>query len=147
MRYRSRLSGPLLDRIDLHVDVTSGDDSRWLTDPPGESSAPVAARVAGARRLALDRQGCVNARLPIDALEQHCHGADALALLRLSAARLNWSARTFHRMLRLARSIADLDPDRPLLPGAIHAAEALQFRPTFVDAAPGRPREPAKSAA
>ncbi|CAN5373623.1 YifB family Mg chelatase-like AAA ATPase [soil metagenome] len=128
-RYRARLSGPLLDRIDLHVEVASIRESSWLDGPPGESSAPVAARVASARSRAIARQGVVNARLSIDAIEQHCSGAAAQALLRRVALRDHWSARGWHRMLRLARTIADLDPQGPPELEVAHAAEALQFRP------------------
>ncbi|CAN5142833.1 YifB family Mg chelatase-like AAA ATPase [soil metagenome] len=145
-RYRARLSGPLLDRIDLHVDVASNDTGAWLEGPAGEASAPIAARFASARSHALARQGVVNAQLSIDAVEQHCPGAGARALLRRVAERDHWSARTWHRLLRLTRTIADLDPGRPSMLGVAHAAEALQYRPLLRKPAP-MPRERANTPA
>ncbi len=126
-RYQGRLSGPLLDRIDLQVEVPAVAPEALERAPDGEPSAPVAARVAAARDRALQRQGGLNASLAGAALERHAALDSAGAeFLRNAAARLGWSARSWHRVLRIARSIADLaGSDTIALP---HLAEAIQYR-------------------
>lgn len=127
-RYRGRLSGPLLDRLDLQVEVPALSATELANARPGESSAAVAGRVAQAHQRALDRQGCVNARLEGAALEQHARpDAAGAALLAQAVERLALSPRAYHRVLRVARTIADLAGSRTLAPG--HLAEALALRP------------------
>lgn len=126
-RYQGRISGPLLDRIDVQVEVPAVAPEALSAAPDGESSAVVAQRVAHARARALTRQGQVNAALAGDALDAHASLDDASArFLQTAAARLGWSARGFHRVLRVARTIADL-ADSPAITTA-HLAEAIQYR-------------------
>ena len=134
-RYQGKLSGPLLDRIDLHVEVHSLPAEQLLASTEGERSQAVQARVAQARARALQRQGCSNQLLQGDALEQHLQLEDsAAALVRKAADRLGWSARATHRALRVARTIADL-AGSPHIASA-HVAEAMQYRRTLVPASP-----------
>ncbi|MEI2414810.1 YifB family Mg chelatase-like AAA ATPase [Orrella sp. JC864] len=125
-RYRGRISGPLLDRIDLQVTLPAP-ESQWLDLPEGEPSAPVRQRVLACRRRQLARQARPNAALPGAELARHCPMQDAArALLNRAMDRLGWSARSAHRVLRVARTVADLDGSESLaLP---HVAEAIQYR-------------------
>jgi len=126
-RYRGRLSGPLLDRIDMHVEVPSVPQAELLSQPAGEPSAQVRARVAAARGLALARQAAPNAALAGAALERHCAVDDAgRSLLGAAIERLNLSARALPRLLRLARTIADLAALERIAPA--HVAEAIGYR-------------------
>ena len=126
-RYQGRISGPLLDRIDVQVEVPAVAPEALSAAPDGEASAVIAERVAAARERALARQGCVNAMLAGDALDAHAAlDAASAKFLQTAAARLGWSARGFHRVLRVARSIADLaGSDMIATP---HLAEAIQYR-------------------
>lgn len=136
VRYRSRLSGPMADRIDLHVHVGRIPISELAgRGESRESSACVRARVARARERQLARYASVPrvscnahapARLDAGAL---CIGASALRLLADAAERLGFTARAYHRVLRVARTIADLDEDREV--GEPHVAEALGYRPVL----------------
>ena len=95
--------------------------------PDGEATSAVAQRVAAARQRAVARQGCANAQLAGDALDRHCAlDATASKFLQTAAARLGWSARSFHRVLRIARSIADLSESDAIQ--VSHLAEAIQCR-------------------
>ncbi len=126
-RYRARLSGPLLDRIDLSVEVPALAQEDLLHAPAGEASARVRERVVAARERQLARQGTPNARLPAGEVDRHCRiDGEGEALLKQAIARLNLSARAFHRVLRVARSVADLDGRETL--AAAHIAEAVQYR-------------------
>lgn len=126
-RYQARLSGPLLDRIDLQVEVPALPAEALMQAPDGEPSATVAARVAAAQRLQLERQGALNARLSGDALDAHAAlGPDASRYLAQAASRLAWSARSHHRVLRMARTIADLAAQPAIQ--VEHVAEAIQYR-------------------
>ena len=135
-RYQGRISGPLLDRIDLQVEVPAVAPEALSALPDGEPSAVIAERVLRAHELALARQGGLNAALSGDALDLHCAlEASASKFMQATAARLGWSARGFHRVLRVARTIADL-ADLPDPAGSAerspiqvsHLAEAIQYR-------------------
>jgi magnesium chelatase family protein len=126
-RYRGRLSGPLLDRIDMHVEVPAVPEAELLSQPAGEPSAAVRGRVIRARELALARQGKANADLDAAEVDAQCAtDAAAQALLKNAIARLDLSARAYHRILRLARTIADLAGGGAI--GTAHVAEAIQYR-------------------
>lgn len=127
--YRRRLSGPLLDRIDLHVSLVApkGD---WLNAASGEASDVVRARVLACRHRQLTRQGCVNALLDGPTLRKHAALDEKGAqLLKDAAERWAWSARVVHRLLRTARTLADMEGAESVY--ALHVAEALQFRPRW----------------
>ena len=128
LRYHSRLSGPLLDRIDLQIEVAALPVSELGRHAAaGEGTQPIAARVAAAFAVQLARQGKSNQRLNNIEIEQHCqleqHGA---RLLHGAMLRLHWSARAYHRVLRVARSIADLADSSAI--AHPHIAEAIQYR-------------------
>ncbi len=126
-RYRNKLSGPLLDRIDLHLTVAR--ESTTLNNQPcGEPSADVAAKVAQARAVQHKRQGCANAFLDLEGLRRHCGLAPAdQAWLEGACERLTLSLRSAHRLLKVARTLADLECCETI--GRPHLAEALQYRP------------------
>ena len=132
-RYQGKLSGPLLDRIDLHVEVAAMAPQDLLQAAPGESSACVRERCCAARERALQRQGKPNQALLGRELDRHAALEPAAAnFLNAAAARLGWSARAIHRTLKVARSIADLaGADSTQLD---HVAEAVQYRRALVGA-------------
>lgn len=126
-RYKSRLSGPLLDRIDLQIEVPALPVEALQQVPDGEPSAAVRARVVQARERQLRRQEKPNARLGTREIDRHCQPGDAgAALLKSAVGRLNLSARAYHRVLKVARTIADLADSEAIQ--AAHVAEAIQFR-------------------
>jgi magnesium chelatase family protein len=126
-RYRNKLSGPLLDRIDMHVEVPAVPEAELLAQPAGEPSAAVRERVVRARERAVARQGKPNAELAAAEVDTVCAPDDAgQQLLKTAIARLDLSARAFHRILKLARTIADVAGADAV--GAAHVAEAIQFR-------------------
>ncbi|PKO51196.1 MAG: ATP-dependent protease, partial [Betaproteobacteria bacterium HGW-Betaproteobacteria-21] len=126
-RYRAKLSGPLLDRIDLTIEVPVVSFEDLSGVPQGEPSAPVRARVAVARAMQIERQGVPNARLEAGRVEALCApDAAGAALLAQAMNRLNLSARAYHRVLRVARTLADLAG--VACPGAAQLAEAIQYR-------------------
>lgn len=126
-RYQARISGPLLDRIDVRVEVPAVAPETLAAAPDGEPSAVIAARVASARKRALARQGALNANLAGEALDRHTVlDEPATRLLHAATARLGWSARGYHRVLRVARTIADLAGSETVV--ADHLAEAIQYR-------------------
>jgi magnesium chelatase family protein len=132
-RYQDRISGPLLDRIDMRIEVPALAEKELLDLPDGESSAVAARRVRDAHRCALERQGCANAALTGADIDRLCRPEGAVAQLLLAASsRLGWSARAYHRVLKLARTIADLDGGDRLAPA--HVAEAIQYRRSLRDA-------------
>ncbi|PTT83849.1 ATP-dependent protease, partial [Pelomonas sp. HMWF004] len=108
-RYQGRLSGPFLDRLDLLIEVPVIPPRELQDMAVGEASAAVAARVVAARERALARQGAANAMLQAQQLAEHAvMDTAAKALLERSAEKLGWSARSFHRVQRVARTVADL---------------------------------------
>ncbi len=126
-RYRGKLSGPLLDRIDLQIEVPSLPAEALQQAADGESSATVRARVAVARERQQERQGKPNARLAGKEIDRFCPpDAAGAALLKQALSRLNLSARAYHRVLRVARSIADLAGSAAI--ASQHIAEAVQYR-------------------
>ena len=126
-RYRARLSGPLLDRIDLLVEVPSLPENDLLRAGEGETSAVVRERVLHAHARQQTRQGRPNSALSGREIEIHAEAdSAALTLLKQAITRLNLSARAYHRILKVARSIADLG-DSPTVQ-AVHIAEAVQYR-------------------
>ena len=129
-RYRNRLSGPLLDRIDLCIEVPALSSADLSQAAPGESSAAVRERVAAAASIALRRQGSINARLEGKDLDTHAKPDTAgQTLLNQAVNRLGLSARAYHRLLRVARTIADLAAAEHIT--AAHIGEAIQFRQLF----------------
>lgn len=126
-RYRARISGPLLDRIDIQIEVPAVPDDALAQKPEGESSRAIRDRVEAARNFALARQGKPNARLGPSEVDEHCAlDAQGEALLRQALQRLSLSARAYHRILKVARTIADLAGAPRVLP--VHVAEAIQYR-------------------
>ena len=126
-RYQGRLSGPLLDRIDLQVEVLAAPAAALMALPDGEDSATVAARVAAARQRQIDRQGEANALLEAGRIDTFCALDDAAArFLRQAAEKLGWSGRRLHRCLKVARTVADLAGSKTI--DTAHAAEALQLQ-------------------
>ncbi|MNE03767.1 Competence protein ComM [compost metagenome] len=128
-RYRNKLSGPLLDRIDLHLTVAREATALMPTPSSEETSADAAARVAEARQRQLKRQGCANAFLDLPGLRQHCRLSTAdEKWLETACERLTLSLRAAHRLLKVARTLADLEKLEAI--GRGHVAEALQYRPS-----------------
>jgi magnesium chelatase family protein len=126
-RYRGKLSGPLLDRIDVHIEVPAVPEAELTGQAAGESSTAVRGRVSRARAAQFARQGKPNTELAPRETEKHCRTDGAAEnLLKTAIARLNLSARAYHRVLRLARTIADLADVGTI--GAAHVAEAVQYR-------------------
>jgi magnesium chelatase family protein len=147
-RYLGRVSGPLLDRIDIHLEVGAVDAKEIIGGGTGESSAAVRERVAEARRRQLERFGAApapghapgallrgpdgeaifaNAQMPASLVRRFCEpDAAGLRLLRTAAKRFGLSARALHRVLRVARTIADLEGTSEV--GTKHVAEAVQYR-------------------
>ncbi len=127
--YRRRLSGPLLDRIDLHVGLGMPEGS-WLDASQEESSVSVRERVVACRARQLERQGRVNAQLEGDLLRRHAElQGQGARVLRDAAERWAWSARVVHRVLRISRTLADMAGSSEI--DTAHVAEALQFRPVW----------------
>lgn len=127
-RYRGKLSGPLLDRIDIHLAMTRlSHEELHLDAPSGESSAAIRARVIRARQLQMDRTGISNAHLSQSQLKSHCQlAAPDQELLDKAMNALQLSARATYRILRVARTIADLADSATI--GTPHLAEAIQYR-------------------
>lgn len=132
-RYQSKLSGPLLDRIDIHVDVPRVDYDKLMGEERGESSIDVRKRVEKARLRQIERfknySGLfANADMTVGEIDEFCNlRDDAKQVLVLSVRKLQLSARGYHRVLKLSRTIADLDDSDDIQ--VQHVAEALQYRP------------------
>ena len=129
-RYRSRISGPLLDRIDMQVDVPVVPIEELQQRSAGEPSNAIRMRVEAARNRMLARQGKPNAMLESNEVDRHC-STDAIGMLMLRRAisELGLSARSYHRTVRVARSIADLAESEQI--ASTHVAEALGYRRRF----------------
>ena len=132
-RYQARISGPILDRIDIHVDVPMVDFDKLLSDRRAESSIDIRRRVEAARERQVERfrdypNLFANADMSVGEIDDLCVlSGEARQILTLSVRRLQLSARSYHRVLKLSRTIADLDgADEIRVP---HIAEALQYRP------------------
>jgi magnesium chelatase family protein len=127
-RYRNKLSGPLLDRIDLHLTVAREATALSLPPVAGEDSRQAAEQVAEARDRQNQRQGCANAFLDLPGLRRHCrlHKVDE-QWLETACERLTLSLRAAHRLLKVARTLADLECSETI--ERRHIAEALQYRP------------------
>ncbi|MDQ3267271.1 MAG: ATP-binding protein, partial [Pseudomonadota bacterium] len=126
-RYRGKISGPLLDRIDIQIEVPAVPQEILLKQADGESNSDIQARVNVARQCALTRQNKPNAQLTVSEIDVLCApDAQGAALLQQAISRLNLSARAYHRVLKVARTIADLAGNEYIL--ASHIAEAVQYR-------------------
>ena len=126
-RYQSKISGPLLDRIDMQIQVAALPHEDLLKQADGEASRTIAARVAQAHEAQLRRQGKANNSLGTSDIDRLCRPDEqGEQLLRMAMARLNWSARAYHRVLKVARTIADLAGEERIRQP--HVAEAIQYR-------------------
>ncbi len=132
-RYQDRISGPLLDRIDMRVEVSSLSEEEMILLPDGEPTRYAAERVRKAYNRALSRQGKPNDRLASSELGAVCKvDGPVKALLHAAAVRLGWSMRAYHRVLRVSRTIADLAAADDI--ASPHVAEAIQYRRLLRDA-------------
>jgi magnesium chelatase family protein len=126
-RYQDRISGPLLDRIDMQIEVGAMAPTTMSADVDGEPSTAIAARVAHAFTLQLQRQAKSNQRMTTREIDRHCKlDAAGEQLLRTTMLHLHWSARAYHRVLKVARTIADLAGTQRI--SSAHVAEAIQYR-------------------
>jgi magnesium chelatase family protein len=128
-RYLRKLSGPLMDRIDIQIELPALSPAELSARvvERGESSASVAARVAAARNIQMQRQGKINRDLDGREADEVCRPDSAgETLLRAAGERFGWSARAYYRVLKVVRTIADLA--RADMPDASHVAEAVQYR-------------------
>ena len=127
-RYLAKVSGPLLDRIDLHVDVPAVPFDALTHAPSGETSAQIKVRVLRAQKRRHKRgQPHTNAQLTSKELKTHCEMTpEAWSLLKSAMRELSLSARSYTKILKIARTIADLGRSGPMLPE--HIAEAIQYR-------------------
>ncbi|MSU21704.1 MAG: ATP-binding protein, partial [Pedosphaera sp.] len=130
--YLGRISGPLLDRIDLHVEVPAVKFQQIATAQPGEPSAAIRERVVAARRRQQERfagraRVSCNARMASRELKSFCTLDEAtMELLKFAMTDMNLSARAYDRILKMARTIADLAGSEPIT--SEHVSEAIQFR-------------------
>jgi magnesium chelatase family protein len=126
-RYRNKISGPLLDRIDIQLEVPAVPQDDLLGKTTSEASSAIQARVETARQRQLDRQNKPNSQLSVTEIDTFCAtDEEGVGLLKQAISRLNLSARAYHRILKVARTIADLAGSEALL--TAHIAEAVQYR-------------------
>ena len=130
-RYLDKVSGPLLDRIDLQIEVDAVPVQEINASAPAETSAQVAERVAAARQIQQERYRkepfFCNAQLANSAIRKHCRMTDeALSLLNAAIEAMHMSMRAYNRILKVSRTIADLDHAEMI--SAAHVAEAVQYR-------------------
>lgn len=126
-RYQDKISGPLLDRIDMQIQVGALPHQDLLKQADGETTAAIHARVEAAFERQIARQGKTNNHLSTTEIDQYCQPDQAAEqLLRNAMIKLNWSARAYHRVLKVARTIADLANVAQI--GQPHVAEAIQYR-------------------
>jgi len=126
-RYQDRISGPLLDRIDMRIEVGSLTDEEITNLPDGEPSRYVAERARKAYNRAISRQGKLNDQLIASEVESVCKADGPVkSLLHAAAVRLGWSMRGYHRVLRVSRTIADLASAEDIT--TQHVSEAIQYR-------------------
>lgn len=133
-RYLRKLSGPLLDRIDIQIELPALPPAELAAraQTPGEPSAAIAARVRAARERQLERQGKTNRELGGRDTDEVCRpDAAGETLLREAGERFGWSARAYYRVLKVARTIADLAG--AAMPAAAHIGEAIQYRRVFAE--------------
>lgn len=126
-RYKAKISGPLLDRIDLHIEVPALKEDELINASVSEHSRFIRARVEKARAKQLSRQGTPNHLLGTKEIDMHCKlDVAGQTLLKTAISRLNLSARAYHRILKVARTICDLSDEIHIQPA--HIAEAIQYR-------------------
>lgn len=126
-RYKAKISGPLLDRIDMHIEVPALKETELTTNSTSEGSAAIRARVEQARAVQIKRQGKANNALGTKEIEQYCQADEAgVTLLKAAIAKLDLSARAYHRILKVARTIADMTGEEKIQ--ATQIAEAVQYR-------------------
>ena len=131
-RYRQRISGPLLDRIDLHIEVPAVAYRDISSERPEEHSTAIRGRVGEARerqrsRFSSDKKITCNARMTTRAIKAHCKlSDDSQELIRIAMSELNLSARAYDRILKVSRTIADLGGEESISPE--HVSEAIQYR-------------------
>jgi magnesium chelatase family protein len=127
LKYLSKISGPLIDRIDLHVWVDPVEIENVMNSTPGMPSVQIRDNIINARQMQIDR-GYINARIPDNDIEKICSLSGSCRSLLISAMKqFNLSMRAYKRVIKVARTIADLDDSVGIREK--HLAEALQFRP------------------
>jgi magnesium chelatase family protein len=136
-KYQKRISGPMLDHIDIHIEVPKVDYDELSGDRVGESSESIRTRVQAARNIQQGRFSngssdiICNADMRVGEIRKFCHLQDeGQSLMRAAMAQMNLSARAYHRILKLGRTIADLAGSEEIQ--STHLAEALQYRPKLM---------------
>jgi magnesium chelatase family protein len=126
-KYRNKISGPLLDRIDIHVEVPSVKYKEMAGEATGETSKKIRERVEAARTVQRERIGKTNARMAPKEIKEFCKLDDECQqLLKMAMTELNLSARAYDRILKVSRTIADLERVERIQ--SQHISEAIQYR-------------------